>query len=302
MKCLGDLPPRPAPSKVRTLSREDRDEYVLERFEFHNGVDSLVPGILLIPKKRDGRAPAIIGLHGHGGSCETICTDVDNPQCVGPDLARRGFIVAAIDTYFCGARARKPRKDWPQRYRHADEGTLFRLYLWQGRTLWGMMQRDQQCLIDYLQSREEVDPDRIGVTGMSMGGTGSWWLAAVDDRISAVVGVAGFTRYEQLIAHNNARLHGVYYYVPGILKHFDTEAIYSLVAPRPMLMLSGDQDGGLPVDGVEILEEKVGQVYGLHENPDGFRSIVYENTGHEYLPEMRKRMIDWFERHVGRRQ
>jgi len=296
MKCLGELPTRPAPSKVKTLSREDRGDYVLERFEFHNGVDALVPGILLIPKKRDGRVPAIIGLHGHGGSSETICTDTDNPQCVGPDLARRGFIVAAIDTYFCGARARKPRKDWPERYRHADEGSLFRLYLWQGRTLWGMMQRDQQCLIDYLQTREEVDPDRIGVTGMSMGGTGSWWLAAVDDRIAAVVGVAGFTRYEQLIAHNNARLHGVYYYVPGILKHFDTEAIYSLIAPRPMLMLCGDQDGGLPLDGIEILERKVGQMYRLHGKPDVFHSIVYKNTGHEYLPEMRKRMIDWFEK------
>lgn len=52
---------------------------------------------------------------------------------------------------------------------------------------------------------------RIGVTGMSMGGTGSWRLAALDDRIAAVVGVAGSTRYEQLIAYNNARLHGVYY-------------------------------------------------------------------------------------------
>ncbi len=161
-----------------------------------------------------------------------------------------------------------------------------------------MMQRDQQCLIDYLQAREEVDPDRIGVTGMSMGGTGSWWLAAVDDRIAAVVDVAGFTRYEQLIAHNDAPLHGVYYYVPGILKHFDTEAIYSLIAPRPMLMLSGDQDGGLPLDGIEILERKVGQMYRLHGKPDAFRSIVYKNTGHEYLPEMRSRMIDWFEKYL----
>lgn len=298
LKCLGELPPRSQPPEVKMLSREDRGDYLLERFEFHNGIDALVPGILLIPKQRSDRAPAIIGLHGHGGSSETICTDTDNPQCVGPDLARRGYVVAAIDTYFCGARARKPRKDWPQRYRHADEGTLFRIYLWQGRTLWGMMQRDQQCLIDYLQTRKEVDPDRIGVTGMSMGGTGSWWLAAVDDRIAAVVGVAGFTRYEQLIAHNNARLHGVYYYVPGILKHFDTEAIYSLIAPRPMLMLSGDQDGGLPLDGIEILERKVGQAYRLHRRPNAFHSVVYKNTGHEYLPEMRTRMMDWFDEHL----
>lgn len=300
LECLGELPPRPQPLEVKTLAREDRGDYVLERFEFHNGIDALVPGILLLPKNVAGRAPAVIGLHGHGGSSETICTDVDNPQCVGPDLARRGFVVAAIDTYFCGARARKPQKEknWPVRYRHADEGTLFRIYLWQGRTLWGMMQRDQQCLIDYLLARKEVDAKRIGVTGMSMGGTGSWWLAAVDDRIAAVVGVAGFTRYEQLIAHNNAPLHGVYYYVPGILKHFDTEAIYALVAPRPMLMLSGDQDGGLPLDGIEILERKVGRVYRLHKQSAAFHSVVYKDTGHEYLPEMRARMIDWFEKRL----
>lgn len=120
----------------------------------------------------------------------------------------------------------------------------------------------------------------------------------MDDRISAVVGVAGFTRYEQLIAHNNARLHGVYYYVPGILKHFDTEAIYSLIAPRPMLMLSGDQDGGLPVDGIQILERKLGQVYRLHGKQDAFHSVVYKNTGHDYLPGMRKQMIDWFEKYL----
>ena len=61
---------------------------------------------------------------------------------------------------------------------------------------------------------------------------------------------------------------------PSILKHFDTEAVYSLVAPRPMLMLSGDQDGGLPLDGIEILERKVGQMYRLHSQLDLVQSLV----------------------------
>ncbi|MDA1349615.1 MAG: dienelactone hydrolase family protein, partial [Chloroflexi bacterium] len=238
LDCLGELPKRPSPTPVKILSREDKGDYWLETFEFHNGIDALVPGILLLPKNSSGAVPAVIGLHGHGGSAHNICTNPDSPECFGPTLARQGYAVAAIDTYFCGARSPKGRSgaDSPERYRGADEGSLFRLNLWMGRNLWGLMQRDQQCLIDYLQTRPEIDPQAIGVTGMSMGGTGSWWLAALDDRIKVVVGVAGFTRYQQLLAIHKSTSHGVYYFVPNLLKHFDTEAIFALAAPRPMLM------------------------------------------------------------------
>ena len=73
MQCLGEMPPRPDPAQVKVRSREELADYTLERFEFHNGVDMVVPGILLIPKKRNGPVPAIVGLHGHGGSKESTC-------------------------------------------------------------------------------------------------------------------------------------------------------------------------------------------------------------------------------------
>jgi hypothetical protein len=92
--------------------------------------------------------------------------------------------------------------------------------------------------------------------------------------------------------------HGIYYFVPGILKHFDTEAIYALVAPRPMLQLSGDQDRNAPPDGIEVLERKLGALYQLYGQPECFQSVLYKNTGHEYLPDMRTRMVDWFEQHL----
>jgi dienelactone hydrolase len=163
-----------------------------------------------------------------------------------------------------------------------------------GRSLWGMMVRDQQCLLDYLETRPEVDAKRIGVSGMSMGCTTSWWLAALDERIASVVGVACFTRYTELLAHGNLRAHGIYYFVPGVFAHFDTEAIHALIAPRPHLELSGDQDAGAPLDGVITLEKKLAQVYRLYGKGSNFRSIVYEKTGHEYLPEMREEMARWF--------
>jgi dienelactone hydrolase len=293
---LGDMPSRPDPKKVQVLSREDQGDYVVERFQFHNGVDALVPGILLIPKNRKGALPAIIGLHGHGSSKESVCTDAKNSQYIGPLLAKKGYIVAAIDGYFNGGRVGQGPAGKLDRGAQGQEFSLFKLNLWLGRSLWGMMLRDEQCLIDYLETRPEIDRRRIAATGMSMGCTRAWWLAAIDDRIQAIVGVACFTRYTELIAHGNLRSHGIYYFVPGVLKHFDTEAIYSLVAPRPMLMVSGDEDGGAPTDGVEMLEKKLAAVYRLHGKADHFRSVLYRNTGHEYLPEMKVEMVQWFER------
>src|SRR5215467_9865204 len=73
LRCLGEMPPRPDPKKVKVVSKEEFDDYTLERFEFHNGVDMVVPGILLLPRDRKGPVPAVIGLHGHGSSKESIC-------------------------------------------------------------------------------------------------------------------------------------------------------------------------------------------------------------------------------------
>ena len=88
-----------------------------------------------------------------------------------------------------------------------------------------------------------------------MGSTRAWWLAAIDDRVKALVGVACFTRYEDLIAIRELRAHGIYYFVPGILKHFDSEGVMALVAPRPFLALTGDRDAGSPPVGMKTVEQ-----------------------------------------------
>jgi dienelactone hydrolase len=295
LQCLGELPPRPSPEKVKVLSRQEFDRFTLERFEFHNGVDMVVPGILAIPKGRTGPVPVIVGMHGHSGSKNEYLPNPANERSLGWLLVQRGYAVAAIDAYFNGERVGKgPRGKLEKDPAYGQEMSLFKLHLWQGRTLWGLMVRDEQCLLDYLQTRPELDRERIGATGMSMGCTRAWWVSALDDRVKAIVGVACFTRYTELLAHGSS--HGIYYFVPGILKHFDSEAIYALTAPRPMLMLSGDQDRNAPPDGIEVLEKKVGAVYRLYGKPERFRSVLYKNTGHEYLPEMRTEMAAWFEK------
>lgn len=299
LACLGDLPARPDPKSVKVISREDKGTFFLERIEFHNGVDMVVPGILAIPKDAKGRAPVVVGMHGHSGSKNEYVPNPDNPLSLGWMLVQKGFVVAAIDGYFNGDRVGKgPGGARLDAGAYPQEMSLFKLHLWQGRCLWGMMIRDEQCLLDYLATRSEIDADRIGVTGMSMGCTRAWWVSALDDRVKAQVGVACFTRYTELIAHGNLRRHGIYYFVPGVFKHFDTEAIFALCAPRPNLQLSGDQDGGAPADGVETLERKLAEVYRLYGKPENFRSVLYAKTGHEYLPEMRTEMVAWFVKHL----
>lgn len=68
LQCLGEMPPRTDPTRVRVRSYEEFEGYTLERFEFHNGVDMAVPGILARPRRRTGAVPVILGLHGHSGS------------------------------------------------------------------------------------------------------------------------------------------------------------------------------------------------------------------------------------------
>lgn len=298
---LGAPPARPDPRQVRVVSSEDRGDFTLEKIEFHNGADAIVPGYVMIPKRRAGSAPArrpcIVLLHEHGGSKETVCLNLEARDHAGTQLVQKGYIVAAIDSYFHGERiGRGPAGTIENK--STQEMSFSKINLWLGRSLWGMQLRDEQCLLDYLETRADIDPARIGASGMSMGCTRSWWLAAIDERVQAIVGVVCFTRYTELIQHGYLRSHGIYYFVPGMLQHFDTEAIHALVAPRPHLELSGDQDPGAPLDGVETLERKVGEVYRLYGKPDNFRSVVWTNTGHQYLPEMRDRMIAWFEKHL----
>jgi len=301
LNSLGEMPPRPLPANVKTVRVDKKDGWRIEKFVFHNGVDSQVPGYIAIPEDGKQRHPAILTMHGHSSSKENMFGYQPTSQDVAELLVKNGYVVLGIDNYFNGERkGTGPAGELETMQRGSDQETsLFKLNLWLGRTLWGMMLRDEQIALDYLASRPEVDPGRIGAQGMSMGSTRSWWLAAIDDRIKAVVGVACFTRYEDLIAIRQLRAHGIYYFVPGILKHFDSEGVMALIAPRPFLALTGDRDAGSPPEGMKKLEQILGKVYRLYGKPESFQSIIYPETGHVYNDDQKRKMIDWFNRYLG---
>jgi dienelactone hydrolase len=203
-----------------------------------------------------------------------------------------------IDAYGFGER-RGFGPGGPNEVDGVEEASAAKLNLWMGRTLWGMMLRDDLMALDYLQSLPEVDPARIGVTGISMGATRAWWLMALDERLRAGVAVGCLTHYRSLIASHALASHGIYYYVPGMLQHFDTDAIVSLIAPRPALFLTGDSDPASPARGVRRIASAVRRVYQLHGHADHFKSVLYPGVGHVYLPDMWNRAVAWMTAHLG---
>jgi cephalosporin-C deacetylase-like acetyl esterase len=256
-----------------------------------------VSALLLVPEKVKKPAPAILWLHSSTPDKTQIIIPGTNggEESLGEAFVKAGYVVLSPDAYWHGDRAGTGPSGTAETGR-VEQESLFKLHLWMGRTLWGMFVRDDQAALDYLCSRPEVDKTRIGATGMSMGSTRAWWLAAVDDRIACAVGVACLTRYQNLIAHGQLRQHGVYYWVNGLLRHFDTEAVFSLIAPRPYLALTGELDAGSPADGIRIVDQKAGGVYRALGAGENFRSVLYPEVGHTYTPQMRKEMLLWFER------
>jgi len=302
-KLLGDLPPVFTPEAI-IHDIEVRSGYTLERFSFDNGAGDEVYGYTLIPADHNGRGPAILYNHYHAARYKLGKDEVltkEHPQldfATGEELALKGYIVQAIDAYAFGER-RFQGPAGKNEEGKLTESSLFKTFLWEGRTLWGMMVRDDLLALNYLVSRPEVDPDRIAAMGMSMGSTRTWWAVALDERIKVAISVACLTRYQNLIARGALREHGIYYYVPNMLKEqIDAESVVGLIAPRPHLTLTGDQDEGSPADGVKIINSFQEDIYTLYGKPQNFRGILCAGVGHTYTPEMWDETLLWLDKHL----
>lgn len=288
---LGDLPDRRRPISVRKVSEEDREKYVLEKLELDlNGFEP-VPAFLAKPKELNGRVPAVLFNHSHGGGYDIGKKEfiegrgyLHNPP-YAEVIASLGWVGLCIDTWVFGER------------NHATELDTFKAMLWEGRVLWGMMMYDSLRAVDYLVSRPDVDPARIATLGISMGSTMAWWLAALDDRIKVTVDICCLTEFHTLLRKNGLAKHGVYYYVPSLLKHFTTADINALIAPRAHLALAGLQDGLTPPEGLDIIDDELKKVYAELGAPDNWRLVRYD-TGHCETAEGRREIIAFLRRHV----
>lgn len=296
---LGDLPPRSRRVSAELVGVEEREWYILEKLLLDlNGMEP-VPAYFVRPKQpaaggtagaaKSGRWPVVLFNHSHGGRYEVGKEELlqGNTYLVRPpyaeELAKAGIAALAIDAWNFGER------------RGRTESELFKEMLWQGRVLWGMMVYDSIKAVDYLHTRDDVDTERIATLGMSMGSTMSWWTAALDTRIKVCIDICGLTDFHELIAARGLDGHGIYYYVPSLLKHFTTGEINALIAPRPHLSLAGNYDRLTPAAGLDRLDAYLREVYASWGRPEAWKMLRF-GVGHVETQAMRKAAMDFLAR------
>lgn len=135
------------------------------------------------------------------------------------------------------------------------------------------------------------------MTGMSMGSTKAWWLAALDDRVKLTIDLCCLTDFESLIAEHGLSLHGLYYFVPSLLKEFDTTGINELIVPRAHLSVNGRKDPLTPPSGVAKIREKLLPLYRQYGREEDCRIELFD-CAHEETPEMRSMIFDWMRRYL----
>ncbi len=291
---LGDLPARRKPT-AQLLKTEKHNGFTLEFLILDlNGIEP-VPALLLLPDNLQKPAPAMHYIHWHGGDYfvgkNELLTGTSAMQAYAPVYAEKGIVALAIDSWCFGERAPYPDNGG------RGEGDTFKRMLWNGEVLFGMMMYDEWQALNYLCSRPEVDTSRIGSFGISMGSTKSWWLAALDERVSVCMDLCCLTDFEALLKENGQYGHGIYYYVPSLLKHFQTHEINELIVPRPRLSLNGREDKLTPPHGVERIRDYLLPLYRKYGREQDCRIELFD-CGHTELPEMRAIILEWLDKYL----
>lgn len=311
---LLDRPKVPLAPELREVSAPEG----MKKLHFTVAVDAeqRVPGCLLIPAAKagsGGRHPAVIVLHGTGGT-----KDVGDVQSTVERLAKAGIVGVAIDGRYHGERTKNGSgtADYNEAIvRTWKTGQEHPFYY---DTVWDVMR-----VIDYLETRDNVDPTRIGLMGFSKGGIETYLTAAADPRVAVAVpciGVQSF-RWELENGQWKARIATIQdafdaaaelagekkpgpefvrrFYarvVPGIDGQFDGPAMLPLIAPRPLLVINSDSDANTPLAGVRLAVDAARPVYRASNAEEKLVLRIQENTPHRVNPESIEAAIAWFAR------
>lgn len=288
---LGDLPEKSRKIKSLRVSEEQREFYVLEKLILDlNGIEP-VPAYFVYPKNHAGKMPVLLYNHSHGNDYGAGKDELLSGRSYlqktpyAEELAMQGYSALCIDTWAFGER------------RGRAESEIFKEFLWSGRVMWGMMVYDSLRAVDYLVSRQDVDSNRIGTMGMSMGSTMSWWVAALDKRVKVCIDICCLTDFHALIETRGLDEHGIYYYVPKLLKYFTASQINALIAPRAHLSLAGNFDRLTPAAGLDKIDSDLKAAYGKENAVDAWKLIRYD-TGHFETPAMRAEIISFLKRRL----
>lgn len=282
---LGLLPwPPRTPLNVRITGKLDRPEYTIEKIAFESLPRFYVTGDLYIPKNRKGPVPAVIYVCGHAGSPYGAKTQY---QRHGISLAKNGYAAFVIDPIQIAEIFS------PHHGVHSEE-----MYDWysRGYTPAGVETWNAMRAIDYLETRPEVDRNRIGMTGRSGGAAMTWFTAAVDPRVKVAAPIMGISTYAANLPANTQALHCDCMFPINTYAH-DMMHQAALIAPRPLLFGEGKLDKLFPVPGYMEVRDKVGSLFRDYRHPDDF-DLVEVDTAHQDSDFLRERVIHWFDKYL----
>jgi dienelactone hydrolase len=273
-------------------------EYTRKLISYNVEADERAHAYLGIPLKRDGELPGIVALHGTYAKGKSRAAGlVDNPDKAYLDhLCRRGHVVIAPEHFVSGHRI-PPEGDYETGRFHKKHPN------W---TAVGKFTYEHSIAIDVLQSLPEVDSENIGALGHSLGGHGTFFLAAYDERVKASACNCGASFFR----HNSraeawSRNHWYVYLKPirptllkGELPPIDFHEVMALIAPRAYLDVSGLNDGNKLTQRQRILMNmKLMDVWDLEKAPENFAFFAH-GSGHSVKHESRQLIYGWLDTHL----
>lgn len=283
---LDPLPAR-TPLQPVVTGRVDHPDFTVEKVQFQSRPQLYVTGNLYLPKNRDGKAPAILYVCGHGNNKKDGVSYGSKSfyQHHGAWLARNGYVTLIIDTLQLGE------------IEGLHHGTHREGMWWwnsRGYTPEGVEAWNSIRSIDYLQSRPEVDPERIGITGRSGGGAYSWYTAALDERIKVAVPVAGITDLRNHVVDGVVEGHCDCMFMVNTYR-WDYPQLAAMIAPRPLLLSNTDKDTIFPLEGVVRTHARVRRIYDLHKAGDKLGLLITEGP-HKDTQDLQVPALRWFNR------
>lgn len=288
---MGPVPiQKPVPLDVQILEETPVDTFIRKKISYHtDSLERRVNAYLFVPKQNGDKSPAILCLH------QTITIGKEEPAGLGKNenlqyaqhLARRGYVTLAPDYPSFGEYA----YDFDPKHGYIS-GSMKAIY-------------DNMRAVDLLQSLPEVDRDRIGCIGHSLGGHNTMFTAAFDPRIKVMVSSCGFTRFHK---YYGGRLKGwtSTRYMPLIDSKyhnnpdevpFDFTEIVASFAPRPFLASSPVGDDNFEVSGVRDVIAAALPIYELYGKPANLQAN-YPDCAHDFPPDARKVAYEFFDKHL----
>ena len=290
---LGKFPPK-GPLAPEVTSVVKKDGYRIEKIIYQPTPGYYETGCLYIPDNLKGKAPAILNVIGH----DQISFREQYYQVIITNLLKKGMIVFAIDPLGQGEHVQY--YDSALKFSAVGYSVLEHVYFGNVCFLSGVPSAkyfiwDGIRAIDYLLTRKEVDPDRIGATGFSGGGTVSAYVAAYDDRVKVVVPCSWPTAYQTLIQKKGVQ-DAETIYIGGLAEGITFEDLIEVRAPKPALMTFTSRDEYLVMQGARDALKEAKNVYKAYGKENNVQ-LVEDDYKHWMTPKIRLKIYDFFQEH-----